>query len=282
MTWDDAVDAMAEGGPSPTAAMQWVLGHWDVAGPLCRALLHGYVTGADMSERTERALSIVVHLLAEQCDSPCFPALCRLAADTDRAASVLGDDNLLRTMPCLLISTFDGDASALRALVADGSADEPLRADILLVLAYLTRTHRIAESQTYDYLACLPNRLTPQQPSELWFGYGRAVAALGFAGLAGPVEQAMLQGWIDPALMDTLLFWETLRAAQADPWDVSGPAWADLGPIGSAQEWLDGSGEPDASAPLPEPVRNPLRHVGRNDPCPCGSGRKYKKCCLAA
>jgi len=20
--------------------------------------------------------------------------------------------------------------------------------------------------------------------------------------------------------------------------------------------------------------------AGRNDPCPCGSGRKYKKCCL--
>jgi len=23
------------------------------------------------------------------------------------------------------------------------------------------------------------------------------------------------------------------------------------------------------------------RKVGRNDPCPCGSGKKYKKCCLA-
>ena len=21
--------------------------------------------------------------------------------------------------------------------------------------------------------------------------------------------------------------------------------------------------------------------IGRNDPCPCGSGRKYKACCLA-
>ncbi|HDP1356122.1 TPA: SEC-C domain-containing protein, partial [Klebsiella pneumoniae] len=21
--------------------------------------------------------------------------------------------------------------------------------------------------------------------------------------------------------------------------------------------------------------------VGRNDPCPCGSGKKYKQCCLA-
>jgi SEC-C motif len=28
----------------------------------------------------------------------------------------------------------------------------------------------------------------------------------------------------------------------------------------------------------PEPVRNENK-VGRNDPCPCGSGKKYKKCC---
>ncbi|MCJ8170121.1 SEC-C metal-binding domain-containing protein [Atopomonas sediminilitoris] len=27
-----------------------------------------------------------------------------------------------------------------------------------------------------------------------------------------------------------------------------------------------------------EPVRNPLKEVGRNDPCPCGSGSKFKKC----
>ncbi|MBV8764510.1 MAG: SEC-C domain-containing protein, partial [Hyphomicrobiales bacterium] len=30
-----------------------------------------------------------------------------------------------------------------------------------------------------------------------------------------------------------------------------------------------------------EPTGNPWRHVGRNDPCPCGSGKKAKKCCLA-
>jgi uncharacterized protein len=30
-----------------------------------------------------------------------------------------------------------------------------------------------------------------------------------------------------------------------------------------------------------EPFRNPWRNVGRNDPCPCGSGKKFKKCCLA-
>ena len=28
-----------------------------------------------------------------------------------------------------------------------------------------------------------------------------------------------------------------------------------------------------------EPVRNALKDVGRNDPCPCASGQKFKKCC---
>lgn len=28
----------------------------------------------------------------------------------------------------------------------------------------------------------------------------------------------------------------------------------------------------------PEPYRRPVAKLGRNDPCHCGSGRKYKKC----
>ena len=29
-----------------------------------------------------------------------------------------------------------------------------------------------------------------------------------------------------------------------------------------------------------ETVRRTLAKVGRNDPCPCGSGKKFKKCCI--
>jgi preprotein translocase subunit SecA len=34
--------------------------------------------------------------------------------------------------------------------------------------------------------------------------------------------------------------------------------------------------------PTPGQRAEPTRKVGRNDPCPCGSGKKYKKCCGAA
>ena len=40
------------------------------------------------------------------------------------------------------------------------------------------------------------------------------------------------------------------------------------------------SGSGDGSAPSKKkPVRRENKKVGRNDPCPCGSGKKYKKCC---
>jgi hypothetical protein len=35
----------------------------------------------------------------------------------------------------------------------------------------------------------------------------------------------------------------------------------------------------DASADKPATFQRPADKIGRNDPCPCGSGKKFKKCC---
>jgi SEC-C motif-containing protein len=43
--------------------------------------------------------------------------------------------------------------------------------------------------------------------------------------------------------------------------------------VGGAWVYVDGE------MPKPETVRNSGSKVGRNEPCPCGSGKKYKKCC---
>lgn len=57
-----------------------------------------------------------------------------------------------------------------------------------------------------------------------------------------------------------------------------GPAKALL--LAKVTELADRHGDPEG---LLQPAPLPRRHgpkVGRNDPCPCGSGRKYKRCCL--
>ena len=57
----------------------------------------------------------------------------------------------------------------------------------------------------------------------------------------------------------------------------------DPAPTQQDQQYLESHGgrEPGAEAKAVEPIRNRSPQVGRNDPCPCGSGKKYKKCCGA-
>ena len=40
------------------------------------------------------------------------------------------------------------------------------------------------------------------------------------------------------------------------------------------------AGASDGRAVKKAPIRNASKKVGPNDPCPCGSGKKYKKCCM--
>ena len=42
---------------------------------------------------------------------------------------------------------------------------------------------------------------------------------------------------------------------------------------------LDGPINSPGSQPKQETIRRATPKVGRNDPCPCGSGKKYKNCC---
>ena len=67
---------------------------------------------------------------------------------------------------------------------------------------------------------------------------------------------------------------ELPREAAPAPRPLSGPRSAQ-GPLRQP---------PPGAAPLARgrPGAASVAKVGRNDPCPCGSGKKYKKCCGAA
>jgi hypothetical protein len=54
---------------------------------------------------------------------------------------------------------------------------------------------------------------------------------------------------------------------------------ADEGVEIDPDDWAEG-GPDDWDEEEPVDLLDPPPTVGRNDPCPCGSGKKYKKCCL--
>jgi len=104
-----------------------------------------------------------------------------------------------------------------------------------------------------------------------------------FDALMNEIYQEILNNMFRSAT--TLAAFEKLLASLPqnlihDQIDQFGGAGAEAAPQQQAQAQAVGpDGEP---VPGPEPqitfVRNTPK-VGRNDPCPCGSGKKYKKCC---
>jgi thioesterase domain-containing protein len=134
-----------------------------------------------------------------------------------------------------------------------------------------------------------------------WFGWSYIVEQLGWADLAPRVEQAYADGRIWQGMSSAKDFRKGLaKVLQAAPDDTSRferdqkyltDLLVDLGrysfgpvdplPASKPREPISQRETPRA-AQWVETERNPMRHVGRNDPCPCGSGKKYKKCCLAA
>ena len=58
----------------------------------------------------------------------------------------------------------------------------------------------------------------------------------------------------------------------------SEPEWTVF--IGLNEEIQALMAESEAFQQRPQPIVNETPKIGRNDPCPCGSTKKYKKCCL--
>jgi hypothetical protein len=180
-------------------------------------------------------------------------------------------------------------------LIEAAHADEYARDAGLRALAWLTATGRIDRAETADYLRDLSTALQPQAMCFAWVGWQHAIALLGLEDLVPLVEAAFDRGFIDMGMLGAQHFHKTLAAARqaAEPTAVFERHVRDVGRLDSAVAHLSGwaafqsdkerrqrSGIARTLRPASVSVRNPIRDVGRNDPCPCGSGKKFKKCCL--
>jgi uncharacterized protein len=270
----------------------------DEAAPELLSVVERYTSGADRSDETARAVFFIVHLAGEKQDTRVFSLLCRLAQDGEAVEAALGDATTT-TFKQILISTYDGNLDTLKGLIEAAEADEFVCADALEVLAYLTATGRIPREETEAYLTRLYDTLQSQQESFVWSGWVLAIALLGLETLSGVVHQAFERGLIEPMVMGYDDFLRDLERTLADPermagfeYDLIGPLEDAIGELSGWSAFLDAAQEDQdgwptspedaglAFADTPLPFVDPLKGVGRNDPCPCGSGKKFKKCCL--
>ena len=178
-------------------------------------------------------------------------------------------------------------------MILEPTADEFIRARMCAALAMVTLRGELPREEAARFLQSCYESLQPQDECYVWDGWQGAIAMLGLSELKPLVKQAFERDFISPGWLG---FQDFERDLQCTVDGEPPPSWAkdEFELFGDTIEELSSWA---AFAPKREkaratesawnsspwggmPAANPYRAIGRNDPCPCGSGKKFKKCCL--
>jgi len=273
------------------------------AAPALRAVLARAAVGEPLSPDEGRLLFRGVHILGGGRDTASCQSLLRLLRRDGQELDALFGDALMQGFARIIAGVFDGNIDALFDLIFDPSAEQAVREASMEAAAFLTWNGSIPRERMRQLLQDLFERRF-EDPSSPWAAWLIAVALLGFRDMVPMAERIWKEGHGDDWIIRPDDFHDALSQAERTPGDAARFQDYNLGYIEDvlvaleevdyvrSDEFAEGAGDvfeseddvfdygASASKPI-EPVRNPWRHVGRNDPCPCGSGKKAKKCCLA-
>ncbi|MBE2286124.1 MAG: DUF1186 domain-containing protein [Prosthecobacter sp.] len=208
--------------------------------------------------------------------------------DADREWLI--SDALTEDWPQLLAATFEGDLAPTTEVVLNKRLDEFARAMPVHAVGNLVHAGIVSREAGEAWFGMLFDKLERKE-SYCWAKLALVVADLKMVELLPKVKKAFERGFCDEYVGGPYADIE-LAAQGGNPWEEQGMVWRDefQKPEVDATKMI--CRWPYYSAKRPDfgnhkvgekksPTVTPTK-VGRNEPCPCGSGKKYKKCCGGA
>jgi hypothetical protein len=175
----------------------------------------------------------------------------------------------------ILASVCCGDVSLIKRLAENEAADEYVRNAALESLVCLVATGQMPREDVLAYYKSLFGGGLSKEPSHFWDGLVSCCTDLYPEEVYPQIKQAFEADLIDEWVIDldfvdehlALGREEVLSRLQDDRYRLIEDT------IGELESWAG------FQAPIQQQPVVKKKKVGRNEPCPCGSGKKYKKCC---
>lgn len=291
---EDYLQAVATESELPDFAVGICTLRIEESAPKLRAVLLRAADGEPLSDDECLLLFRGVHILGAARDREACQPLLRLLGRPFGEVDVLLGDAITESLAKIVTGVFDGDTDSLFALITDASIDGFIREALFGAATFLAWERRIDRDRFREVLVRFYEQRPAEDGDQAWAGWLQAISLHGLRDLVPLVDNAWRENRLPEEWVDRPEFDNDLAAAERSPDDIDRFTQNNLGYIEDALvalDWTRGTNdvfdEDDEEAPWAdlaypqEPVRNPWRHVGRNDPCPCGSGKKAKKCCLA-
>jgi hypothetical protein len=232
--------------------------------------------------------------LAESREKAAYPILIRLLRLSDEELDILFSDMITEDMGRILASVFDGNEEPLRNLIEDPEVPEFVRSACGLEAYACLLNNGILSLETVSaYFTELMRGRLKDDNQVVWSSLASLCGDLGLAHLIPDIKAAYQDGRCDPQFDYEDSVVENAAKGGNDRWRRSAELIGN--PIELTRRWH--CFEPRPPLPraakrsninipqfTPTPVSRTLTRqpkIGRNDPCPCASGKKFKKCCGA-
>jgi uncharacterized protein len=290
---EDYLQAVATERTLPDFAVGMCTLRIEEAAPKLRAVLLRAADGEELSDDESLLLFRGLHILAGARDREAWQPLLRQLRRPFQELNDLIGDTVVESLANIVTGMFDDDSDALFASIIDRSIDGFIRDALLGAATFLAWEGRIERDRYRKFLVRFHEERAAEDGDQAWAGWLQAITLLGLRDLVPLVDNAFREERIPEEWMDRPQFDDDLAVAEYAPDDIDRFTQDNLGYIEDVLVLLDWTrGTEDAfdedgeEAPWTdfahptEPVRNPWRHVGRNDPCPCGSGKKAKNAAL--
>ena len=296
MTPDEILRELAEADGLPRGALRAAGERRAEMVPLFLAQIEEYLAApAGQPAETPRGLFFIFHLLGEWREKTAYRPLARLLQSSPEELDLILGDGITATSHRVMAAVYDGDPQPLFDIVLDAEADEFARSRMCEALAMLVLRGALPREDVARFLRDGFMNIRPQAPCFVWHGWQSAIAMIGLVEFTSLVKKAFDRGFIDRGWLSFGHFEEDMRKAVQSEGGLGLLDDEEFGLFGNTVEELSSwhafsqkrhADQDRQRQPLEEqvhagqPASNPFRGVGRNDPCPCGSGRKFKKCCL--
>jgi len=249
---------------------------------------------------------IAPFLLANFRHQLAYPVLIKLISHSGDKLVNLTGEVFTEALGRILASVYDGNLDPIKSVIENPTINIWIRSAALETLVVLWKEDQLSRSEVIDYLKELMTGKLERIPSYVWDNIGLIAYDLHPNGMETLLQEAIKERLIAPLVLDLNLLDDCVKSdlnkvIQHKDSVIKGYIKS---PIEELSWWLYPNTKPmetgmdyaDLEVPIaektiipgerfapmgwrPKTVTRTTQKIGRNDPCYCGSGRKYKKCC---
>ncbi len=228
-------------------------------------------------------------LLAEFKEKKAFPLILKMLS----IPKINGYHNIgegtMESLSAIIVSVFDGDFDGLNKIIESKKVDSYIRDSALKTYIYFYNNGLLNKNDLIKYLRKLITLYKYDISEQIYDSIFTVIMAAHLKEMIPDVKEMFakdLLEWQDyPDFIDNLFDYD-IRFEDVEPITStvdSMSGWycfnQDENEGEISEEKLGQKIEKLIDTSLEENI-NIYKKVGRNDPCPCGSGKKFKKCCI--